>query len=732
MTIAFLNCRVSIAGWISFSDSGQNNRSEANVLSDTGKSLVVNFSFPGVKVTDINQNNTKYHKITLPGTLSTRKAGSPEVPSFIRRVEIPSNAETELIIESISCSILNGYNLFPAQEQKSTAKKANPRFIKDKALYLKNAFYPKSIAHLGRPNIIRGHKIIAIEINPIQYNPVKKQLKVYSNIKIKLKYNLQNKKAQNIKGSIAAFENILESMIINYSEPQNLQHNKMRIDGETGAEYVIITHDDFYSNILPFAAHKQNKGLSVKTVRLSEIGSNPSANDIRNYLINAYNNWDIIPTYVLLIGDSDKIPVFSPNNRDTDLYYSALDPDHPSGYPDYYPDVFLGRFPVQTGAETDIIVNKIIAYENDTSNEDWKHRLLFLSHFEDADLNGQADQGYLETAQNAKEFAESIDVETSSVYTHTSGSDPQYYTTGEPVPPTVEFVESAYLSNKAVIAEINSGKSIVAFRGHGFGGGLENPSFASYDVMHKLTNSEMLNVMFSIGCLTGAFHDMEGFGEYVLQAENGGGVAFLGATVQTPTAYNHKLYAGLFDCIWPEYRPEDTYSFSGSRKIGPIMNYGKTYVNSSDYYNEFIFEAYNLFGDPEMEINLICDTDGDDIYDHLDNCPHTANPDQADSDGNGTGDACDPNRMVSGYISGDVIESVTVMLCQNGCHFGCSENNSITTTTNTDGYYVFGDLPSGWHRLMPEHDGCSFDPSYQMIFIPQTEGISHDFVSTCQ
>jgi predicted dienelactone hydrolase len=39
---------------------------------------------------------------------------------------------------------------------------------------------------------------------------------------------------------------------------------------------------------------------------------------------------------------------------------------------------------------------------------------------------------------------------------------------------------------------------------------------------------------------------------------------------------------------------------------------------------------------------LARDRDGDGVPDTADNCPGTANPDQADADGDGTGDACDP------------------------------------------------------------------------------------------
>ncbi len=45
------------------------------------------------------------------------------------------------------------------------------------------------------------------------------------------------------------------------------------------------------------------------------------------------------------------------------------------------------------------------------------------------------------------------------------------------------------------------------------------------------------------------------------------------------------------------------------------------------------------------------DTDGDGVYDHLDNCPLTANAGQADTDGDGTGNACDCDLNNDGSVS---------------------------------------------------------------------------------
>jgi subtilisin family serine protease len=44
---------------------------------------------------------------------------------------------------------------------------------------------------------------------------------------------------------------------------------------------------------------------------------------------------------------------------------------------------------------------------------------------------------------------------------------------------------------------------------------------------------------------------------------------------------------------------------------------------------------------PQLTVTVLPDHDGDGVPSNLDNCPMTANPDQADTDDNGVGDACD-------------------------------------------------------------------------------------------
>jgi hypothetical protein len=58
--------------------------------------------------------------------------------------------------------------------------------------------------------------------------------------------------------------------------------------------------------------------------------------------------------------------------------------------------------------------------------------------------------------------------------------------------------------------------------------------------------------------------------------------------------------------------------------------------------------------DPVWAVSCNADSDGDAIADDVDNCPQVPNPDQADADGDGRGDACD---AVNDDVDGDGIDN---------------------------------------------------------------------------
>jgi len=117
------------------------------------------------------------------------------------------------------------------------------------------------------------------------------------------------------------------------------------------------------------------------------------------------------------------------------------------------------------------------------------------------------------------------------------------------------------------------------------------------------------------------------------------------------------------------------------------------------------------------------DRDKDRITDNIDNCPDKYNTEQTDADGDGLGDACDPDA-VAGNVSGAVRAGVLMSLYQPTC-----AGNILldTETTNSEGRYSFGFLGTGIYAIAPDDADYTFTPELDYLKIPQETVQPYDF-----
>lgn len=163
-----------------------------------------------------------------------------------------------------------------------------------------------------------------------------------------------------------------------------------------GAEYIIITHAEFAGAARRLADWRSEDDrfgppLTTMVVDVQDLYDefsggllDPSA--IRNFVAHAVHNWPIPPVYLTLLGDG----TFDYKNN-SGLSHTNWVPayqDGPSTYDEWYarttgqdrlPDLAVSRIPVQSAAEADGVVDKILRYDQAPEPGPWQARIMLLA-----------------------------------------------------------------------------------------------------------------------------------------------------------------------------------------------------------------------------------------------------------------------------------------------------------------------------------------------------------------
>lgn len=364
---------------------------------------------------------------------------------------------------------------------------------------------------------------------------------------------------------------------------------------DNGADYIIITHPDFYSSIMPLADHRRNQGYRVKVVSIEDIYDefshgifDPLA--IKDFLRYAYSTWrPQAPAYVLLVGDANMdyrdnwdtgeqnfIPTYLYKSEDvglipTDNRFVSFDSQDPS------PQMAIGRLPVKNADDVTDIVNKIIKYESDPETE-WHKNILFVA--DDADRGETEFETLLDTLE-----AEFI---------------PPYYNLKKVY---LGRYQSEDIAREDVASGIKEGSLITVYTGHGAVDqwaeeNLLNSDMATYEY---LQNYNRPTFVITLNCLNGFFAlPKEGtetavipLAEALLKVKSNAGALALWSPTGLGYTWQHSLLAEtLFDIIFNE----------GEAVLGKAIIRAKGVAYRDKGVSRDMVEMYTLFGDPATRL----------------------------------------------------------------------------------------------------------------------------------
>ena len=398
--------------------------------------------------------------------------------------------------------------------------------------------------------------------------------------------------------SAAAVENYL---VPNLNPPNNQ------------AEWLAISHSDFMPAVNQLATHRQAALYGAYQTHVVDIQDiiyqygygleTPSA--IHNYLAHALANWQVAPSYVLLVGDASAdvrhiwvgngSPTYWDENQISYVNTDMLIIDRfqgliPTDYSfvllagnDNLADMAIGRLAGQSLSEVTTSVAKIIQYEqnhlsylSDPTNYAWLENILFTADEFDPDAGDFCSENEATAAAISAPF---------TTQEMCLGNETGQYTT------------TALMRAAMKEAINNQGITLLNYRGHGsidqWAGDLLQVSSTGF-----WFNSSRPVIALSMDCLDAhfIFPGFEGLGETIVGQPTGttgavGAAAHWSSTGLGLTSEHSYLAHGFYDGLLDQ----------GLTAIGDAILYGKlNYALANLHYSELY--SFTLHGDPALQL----------------------------------------------------------------------------------------------------------------------------------
>ena len=592
-------------------DSNLSSASTALQLSEQSEEGIDGkLSVPRALLGAVSAEGYQFTRLEVPGWGNGGNIGQAELPVFRTSLVVPANVDVVPSYEVLaSANFGDGYRVYPAQPPATSfavqdGVTQKPEFAFDSDYYSGDLTLDTTILWTSDPIIAGDRHSIALELRPFQYDPASGEISVVTDLAFRL-----------------SFEETPQS-------PAAAEPSSDLTSPAGQADYLMITADAFYDEVLPLAQWKHRMGYKTHLAKMSDVGTTQT--DVYNYIKSAYDADADKPQYVLLVGDHEDVPSYEivghPYYGLEHVWHSDYEYARLSGT-DVLADLAVGRLPGDTESQITTMVNKILTYERTPNTDSWYDDVLFAGMFQDGDSNNApdlvADRYFMEDIHRASDFLgpdydfwpsddpynKGYTIHTDRVWDSATSNTLQYrpwdypgrITPPDPVPDAWKFKPDENIS-----ATINNGVSIVLHRDHGNLGGWGDPEYSISDV-DDLTNADRLPVVFSINCGTGWFDTVDAFGEAWMRNANGGAVAYTGAMRPSYTGPNDSLHVGIFDSMWNDYDPTwASTNYGGGWRFGDVMNYAKDRVFSGyGYSNEYSLltaRLFNVFGDPAIPL----------------------------------------------------------------------------------------------------------------------------------
>lgn len=536
-----------------------------SVSNSRGYTTTLDIECPKVNVTETQVLGAKALEITAPEASLSSDKDAPTLPRYTAMVMVDPSRRPVFQVNSLESEVITiDARVVPSKG--NFTRNINPSDVPFNfgEAYSADTWYPsdENLVKMGEPFIFREVRGVNLIVNPVQYNPVKNQIKIHKKIRVSVSADEKISKNQMTKLAPISkvFEPIYANTFVNFKQATS---RLARLD-ENG-RLLIIAHDPFMDAMKPFIEWKKKCGIDVKIVPMSAVGKTNT--DVQAFILEEYKQGNL--TNIMLVGDAEQIPTNKgvKERADSDPCYVKLAGD------DHVPDAMISRLSANSEKEVAYQVAKFVNYERfPTTDKAWYTKGLGIGSAE----GNPTDATYIEeirTTLLGKMFTDIAKV----------------YDPGATAAKVTEVV--------------NGGVSLINYLGHGSGTSWGTTRFSNTEAS-KLKNGWQMPVIWDVACVNGRFVNFTGFGEAWMRSGDiespAGAVSYAGATtnmewvppIHVQAEFNKVSIAN------------EVYKTTGGIFFNGIMKGLELYTVDPKKSGVMMLEQWHLYGDSTLNVRF--------------------------------------------------------------------------------------------------------------------------------
>ena len=479
----------------------QSTQNCANVSQD---GFSATFTFSSIEATEVNTEKGMFSTLTMDGTYPSGNLGEPSLPAANKLIAVPYGVKNLTVnVKSYSTSIYKladyGINkVTPMQPMiRKDQKPEDVPFAYSEKAYATKGFVNRPIAQVQIQGTMRGIQIGALTVNPVQYDAATNTIQVYNDIEVEVSYGQYDKSAaydEFARTFSPYFANIYDQMF-NWRDDVYDEHPDL---WQNPVHMLVVADRMFEECLQPWFEWKTKKGFYLNVKYTDEIGTSAAA--IRAAIQDEYSK--DAPTFLMIMGDKNQVAASATGSEThcvTDLQYSSVDGDE-------FPDMYHSRFPAETVAQMQAMINKGLEYEQYTMPDP--------SYLNNVLLIAGEDSGW------------GVTVGRPTIWYATN----YYYNEEHGYANVYEYSHGQYTG---CYSHLNEGVGFANYTAHGSNTSWAGPQFTVSDV-NNLTNEHKYFLAMG-NCCEAADWGISGtcFGEAMVRAENKAAYAYIGSCPST-------------------------------------------------------------------------------------------------------------------------------------------------------------------------------------------------------